>query len=75
MSTAYYAMLADGSLCFEPIYRSKVGYPVAGFRFDDTDVQEPWSVYDHATVEIYRKQPCFDGKKVETTLLQALPKG
>lgn len=75
MSTAYYAMLADGSLCFEPIYRSKLGYPVAGFQFDDTGVQEPWSVYDHPTVEIYRKQPCFDGKKVETTLLQALPKG
>ncbi|MER9354581.1 hypothetical protein NKI61_14985 [Mesorhizobium sp. M0514] len=75
MSTAYYAMLADGSLCFEPIYRSKLGYPAAGFRFDDTDVQEPWSVYDHARVEIYRKLPCFDGKKVETTLLQALPKG
>ncbi|MGE0212688.1 MAG: phospholipid carrier-dependent glycosyltransferase [Parvibaculaceae bacterium] len=75
MSSAFYRHLAAGDLCFERAFRVVPGYRVAGIRFDDSQAQEPWSVYDHAPVEIYRKLPCFDRSKVERLLLQALDKG
>ena len=75
MTAVYYGMLASGELCFERIYENKPGYTVLGYRFDDSSVQEPWSVYDHPQVEIYRKLPCYDEQKVEAALLLALPNG
>lgn len=75
MTAVYYGMLASGELCFERIYENKPGYTVLGYRFDDSAVQEPWTVYDHPQVEIYRKLPCYNAQAVETALLQALPKG
>lgn len=75
MTTRYYRMLASGELCFELVYQNKPGYTVLGQRFDDSWAQEPWSIYDHPQVEIYRKLDCYDAGKVEAALLQALPKG
>lgn len=75
MTVVYYGMLASGELCFERVYENKPGYTVLGYRFDDSGVQEPWTVYDHPQVEIYRKLPCYDAQKVETALLKALPNG
>ena len=75
LTTAYYAMLADGRLCFEPIYRNSPGYPLLGFELNDRTAQEPWSVYDHPSVEIYRKLSCFDRHRIETLLVQSLPSG
>ncbi|WP_055045722.1 glycosyltransferase family 39 protein [Devosia sp. A16] len=75
MTTRYYRMLESGELCFALIYQNKPGYTVLGQRFDDSWAQEPWSIYDHPQVEIYRKLDCYDAGKVEEALLQALPKG
>lgn len=75
MTTEYYRMLASGALCFQLIYENKPGYTVLGQRFDDGGAQEPWSVYDHPEVQIYRRLDCYDPQKVEAALLQALPKG
>lgn len=75
LTATYYAMLEDGRLCFEPVYRDLPGYPLIGFRLNDRGAQEPWSVYDHPTVEIYRKLPCYDRQRIETTLVQALSNG
>ncbi len=75
MTAAYYAMLADGSLCFELAYKNLPGYPVLGFRLDDSGAQEPWTVYDHPGVEIYRRLPCYDAGAVTERLLQALRSG
>jgi len=75
MTSAYYRMLADGELCYELVYENKPGYTVLGQRFDDGGAQEPWSVYDHPQVEIYRKLDCYDARQVESALLQALKSG
>lgn len=75
MTSAYYGMLRSGALCFERAYRNRPGYPLLGFSLDDSGAQEPWSVYDHPIVEIYRKLPCFDRREVETKLVQALAAG
>ncbi len=75
LTAAYYEMLANGRLCFEPVYQIRPGYPLPGLQLSDRTAQEPWSVYDHPTVEIYRKRPCFDRRRIETLLIQALPSG
>jgi hypothetical protein len=75
MTAAYYRMLASGELCYQLVYDNKPGYPVLGNRFDDSGAQEPWSVYDHPQVEIYRKLDCYDAGRVESALLQALEVG
>ncbi|MBW7860864.1 MAG: glycosyltransferase family 39 protein [Rhodocyclaceae bacterium] len=72
MTGAYYALLADGRLCFAPVYRSRSVYPLPGLPLADGWVQEPWSVYDHPAVEIYRKTGCFARAQVEARLLAAL---
>lgn len=75
MSSAYYEMLEDGRLCFELVYSKASRYPVLIFDLDDTSAQEPWSVYDHPTVEIYRKLPCYDRAETQRLLDQALANG
>jgi hypothetical protein len=75
MTAAYYRLLARGELCFEPVYSDPSTYPLVRFDLDDRWAQEPWSVYDHPTVEIYRKLPCYDAVETERRLLQALPNG
>lgn len=72
LSSAYYRLLASGGICFERAYRDQRGYPVLGHKFNDEAAQETWSVYDHPTVEIYRKLACFDVKRVEAQLVDAL---
>jgi hypothetical protein len=75
MSAAYYRMLASGELCFEPVYTGKPGFPVFGLRLDDSEAQEPWWIYDHPEVEIYRRLDCFDAEATRARLLQALDSG
>ena len=72
LSAAYYRLLSSGNLCFERAYRDQRGYPVLGFKVDDQSAQETWSVYDHPTVEIYRKLSCFDAGRVEAQLMESL---
>lgn len=75
LTTAYYGMLASGDLCFERIYERRPGYRVLGVTLDDSDAQETWTVYDHPSVEIYRKTGCYDREQTERRLLQALKNG
>ncbi|MER8956528.1 hypothetical protein NKH98_28215 [Mesorhizobium sp. M0833] len=75
MTSAYYEMLGSGELCFERVYRDQRGYPVLGFAFSDRSAQEPWSVYDHPTVEIYRKLGCYERQRTQSRLIQALANG
>lgn len=75
MMSAFYSMLADGRLCFVPLYRHHSTYPLPGLPLDDAWVQESWSVYDHPSVEIYRKSTCFLKTDIETQLLQAFDSG
>jgi hypothetical protein len=73
MSAAYYRLLAAGELCYGVIYEDRSAYPLLGLRLDDTGAQEPWTVYDHPSVTIYKKLPCFNQTDVEAKLIAALP--
>ena len=66
--TNYYAALLSGRLCFARVLHLDRGYPLPGFRLDDQFAQEPWRVYDHPIVQIWKKQPCFDRAKAERLL-------
>lgn len=66
--TNYYAVLLSGRLCFERVLYLDRGYPLPFFPFDDRFAQEPWRVYDHPIVQIWRKLPCFDRAEAERLL-------
>lgn len=72
MTTAHYAMLTSGEACFALALEIDRGYPLPGLRFDDSWAQEPWRVYDHPHVRIFRRQPCFDAKGYAFRLRRAL---
>ncbi len=75
MSSRYYRMLDDGSLCFEKFREFRRGLTLLGFlEIDDSFAQESWFIYDHPIVRLYRRTGCFDRQKVEKALLDALPK-
>jgi hypothetical protein len=57
--TRYYQALLDGRLCFARVLYLDQGYPLPGLTLNDSFAQEPWRVYDHPIVQIWKKQPCF----------------
>jgi hypothetical protein len=72
LTTAYYELLESGELCYASVWRKDRGYAVPGLRIDDSFAQEPWRVYDHPIVEIFRRQPCFDREAARARLAAAL---
>ncbi|WP_162685647.1 glycosyltransferase family 39 protein [Roseovarius amoyensis] len=72
MTTAHYAMLFSGEACFALALEIDRGYPLPGLPFDDSWAQEPWRVYDHPHVRIYRRLPCFDADHYANRLRRAL---
>lgn len=66
--TNYYAALLAGRLCFERVLYLDRGYPLPFLPFDDQFAQEPWRVYDHPIVQIWKKLPCFDRAAAERLL-------
>jgi hypothetical protein len=67
--TNYYAALLSGQLCFERVLYLDRGYPLPGLRLNDQFVQEPWRVYDHPIVQIWKKLPCFNRSRAERLLV------
>ncbi|MFN4142810.1 glycosyltransferase family 39 protein [Aestuariivirga sp.] len=72
LTAAYYRMLESGEACLELAWSRDRGYPLPGIRLDDSWAQEPWRVYDHPIVRIYRKAPCFDAMELRRRLRAAL---
>lgn len=68
MAVKFYQALADGSLCFEKVWDKGDTYPLPLAPFHDGFSQEPWRVYDHPRVIIYRKQACFDAGQLRQIL-------
>lgn len=73
--TRYYAALAEGRLCFTRAFLADGGFPLPLLPFDDRFAQEPWRVYDHPVVQIWRKEPCFDRAAAERILSGQDPPG
>jgi Dolichyl-phosphate-mannose-protein mannosyltransferase len=72
MTSTWYKMLFSGEACWDEAWQYDRGYPLPGWRFYDTWAQEPWRVYDHPIVRIYRKMPCFNGEAIRQKLIEAL---
>lgn len=66
--TNYYDALLSGQLCFERVLYVDRGYPLPGLRINDRFAQEPWRVYDHPIVQIWKKAPCFDKERAQRLL-------
>jgi hypothetical protein len=73
MTTAYYQMLLSGMPCLPLEWTSDRGYPLPLLPFDDRWAQEPWRVYDHPVVRIYKREVCFDAAAFAETLRASLP--
>lgn len=72
MTAAHYGALLSGNACFSPVLVINRGYPLPGLRLDDAWAQEPWRVYDHPIVRIFRREPCFDEAAYAALLKAAL---
>jgi len=72
MTAAHYAVLFSGQACFELVWAGDRGYPLPGLRLNDLWAQEPWRIYDHPLVHIYRRQPCYSEARYLEMLLRAL---
>lgn len=73
LTTVHYAALFSGRACFDSVLRIDRGYPLPLLPFDDSWAQEPWRVYDHPKVQIFRRAPCFDAQAYAAMLKEALP--
>ena len=75
MTTVYYRLLAAGALCFERVWSGGGRFLLPGWPLADGHVQEPWHVYTHPRVEIFRRMDCHDPARTEALLRDALPEG
>lgn len=73
LTTAHYAALFSGQACFAPALAIDRGFPLPFLPFDDSWTQEPWRIYDHPKVRIYRREACFDAAAYAEKLKAALP--
>lgn len=72
LTAAHYTALFAGRACFTPVLVIDRGYPLPLLPFDDSWAQEPWRVYDHPIVRLYRREPCFDAAAYTAMLKAAL---
>ncbi len=72
MTKRYYEMLYDGELCFELAWQDIRGYRPLFLEVPDLWAQEPWRVYDHPMVQIFRKNNCFDQQNILENLKNSL---
>jgi hypothetical protein len=75
MTTAHYTALLAGEACFAPVLVIDRGFPLPGQRLNDAWTQEPWRVYDHPIVRIFRREPCFDEATYKRFLTSVLKPG
>ncbi|NJN81511.1 MAG: hypothetical protein HC802_04000 [Caldilineaceae bacterium] len=72
LTAVHYQELLSGRACFSLVRRWDRGYPLPFLPFGTAWAQEPWRVYDHPIVRIYRRDPCFDADTYATRLRQAM---
>ncbi|MFN8634474.1 MAG: DUF2298 domain-containing protein [Chloroflexota bacterium] len=72
MAIEYYRALFDGRLGFDQIARFDSNPGLFGITVDSSNAQEDFTVYDHPTVQIFKKSDRFSASDVER-LLSAVP--
>src|SRR6185436_17108678 len=67
-----YKALFDGRLGFEEVARFDSNPELFGITLDSTMAQEDFTVYDHPTVQIFKKTDRYSSQQVQQ-LLSAVP--
>ncbi len=73
MTAEHYRALFAGDACFALTMTIDRGFPLPGLRLDDGWAQEPWRVYDHPVVRIFRREDCFDADAYARRLKAFVP--
>jgi len=68
MTTRYYDYLFEGRLGFELIKTFTSRPNLGPIEFADDDAEEPFTVYDHPKVQVFRKTDDFSGETVRELL-------
>jgi len=68
MTTRYYEYLFDGRLGFELIKTFTSRPNLGPIEFVDDDAEEPFTVYDHPKVQVFRKTEAFSPETVRKLL-------
>ena len=72
MAIEYYRALFDGRLGFDLIAKFDSDPGLFGITIDSSNAQEDFTVYDHPTVQIFKKSDRFSAQDVDR-LLSAVP--
>ena len=68
LATTYYRLLESGQLGFELVGRFQVEPSLGPLKFDDSNAQEDFTVYDHPLVEIWQKRPDYSSAGMRSEL-------
>jgi YYY domain-containing protein len=68
LATTYYRLLESGQLGFQLVGRFQVEPSLGPLKFDDSNAQEDFTVYDHPLVEIWQKSPDYSSATMHEQL-------
>jgi YYY domain-containing protein len=68
LATTYYRLLESGQLGFDLVGRFQVEPSLGPLKFDDSNAQEDFTVYDHPLVEVWHKRPDFSSPAMHQQL-------
>jgi YYY domain-containing protein len=68
LATTYYRLLESGQLGYELVGRFQTEPSLGPFKFDDSNAQEDFTVYDHPLVEIWQKRPDYSSATMRQEL-------
>jgi YYY domain-containing protein len=68
LATTYYRLLESGQLGFELVDTAQVEPSLGPLKFDDSNAQEDFTVYDHPLVQIWKKGPDYSSAAMRQQL-------
>jgi YYY domain-containing protein len=68
LATTYYRLLESGQLGFERVGTFQVEPSLGPLKFDDSNAQEDFTVYDHPLVEVWQKTPDYSSANMRSQL-------
>ncbi len=68
LATTYYRLLESNELGFQLAARFQVEPSLGPLKFDDSNAQEDFTVYDHPLVEVWQKRPDYSSAAMRQQL-------